>query len=223
MCTIAASIITAVAGGLWQGYTANQQAKAQASQAEANAKIAEQNAQKLDDQAMQAAENNRINEQNKRRQMVNRMARQRVNVAAAGLSATGSALNTLADSQVEMERELATDRYNSGQQVTNIFQRSTDQTNTANMYHQQAKDYRKAGKWAWINAGLSTAFSLAGSLYGAKSAAVQNAGGTGGSVRAGSYSANGSWDVGPAVSLNTTNYRTVGKGFGVDSSGFYGW
>lgn len=207
MCTIAASIITAVAGGIWQGYTANQQAKAQASQAEANARIAEQNAQKLDDQAMQAAENNRINEQNKRRQMANRMARQRVNVAAAGLSPTGSALNTLADSQVEMERELATDRYNSGQQVTNIFQRSTDQTNTANMYHQQAKDYRRAGRWAWINAGLSTAFSLAGTLYGAKSAAVQNASGAASTPTAMPYT------------QNATNYVSQGQGL-TWSSGF---
>ena len=50
MCTLTASIITAVAGGLWQGYTANQQAKAQARQAEQNAQIADQNAQKLQDQ-----------------------------------------------------------------------------------------------------------------------------------------------------------------------------
>lgn len=223
MCTIAASIITAVAGGLWQGYTANQQAKAQASQAETNARIAEQNAQKLDEQAMQAAENSRINEQNERRRKARDLARQRVNIAASGLSATGSALNELADSQYEMEKQYAIDRYNARQKVDSIFQRSTDQTNTADMYHQQAKDYRKAGKWAWINAGLSTAFSLASGLYGAKSAAAQNAGGTGNTVRAGSYSVNGSWDIGPAVSLNTTNYRTVGKGIGVDSSGVYGW
>ena len=59
MCTLTASIITAVAGGLWQGYTANQQAKAQARQAEQNAQIADQNAQKLQEQAEQQAENNR--------------------------------------------------------------------------------------------------------------------------------------------------------------------
>lgn len=218
-----AAIITAVAGGLWQGYTADQQAKAQASQAEKNAKIAEQNAQKLDEQAMQAAENSRINEQNERRRKARNLAWQRVNIAASGLSATGSALNELADSQYEMEKQYALERYNARQKVDNIFQRSTDQTNTANMYHQQAKDYRKAGKWAWINAGLSTAFSLASSLYTPKSAAVQNAGGTGNAVRAGSFSANGSWDIGSAVGLNTTNYRTVGKGIGVDASGIYGW
>ncbi|MBQ8920517.1 MAG: hypothetical protein IJ056_10515 [Acidaminococcaceae bacterium] len=178
MCTIAASIITAVAGGLWQGYTANQQAKAQASQAEANARVAEQNAQKLDEQAQQQAENNRINEENKRRQLAGRIARQQVGIAASGLSATGSALNALSDSQYEMEKELAIDRYNARQQVDNIFQASTDQTNQANMYHQQARDYKKAGKWAWINAGLQTAFSLSSTLYGAKSAAVRSVGGT---------------------------------------------
>lgn len=167
------AIITAIAGGLWQGYAGSQQAKAQARQAETNAQIAEQNAKKLDDQANQAAENNRINAENKRRQMMGRIARQQVGIAASGLTATGSALNALADSKVEMERELATDSYNGRQQVDNILQRSTDQVNQAAQYRQTAKDYRKAGKWAWINAGLSTAFSLAGSLYTPKSAAAQ--------------------------------------------------
>ena len=213
MCTLTASIITAVAGGLWQGYTANQQAKAQARQAEQNAQIADQNAQKLQEQAEQQAENNRINEENKHRQMVGKLARQRVNIAAGGLTATGSALNALSDSQVEMEKELAIDRYNSRQQVDNILQRSTDQVNQANQYKRAAEDYRKAGKWAWINAGVNTAFSLAGTLYGAKSAAVQNAGGTGSAVRAGGYSANGLWDTGIEVGLTTLNYKPSGPSF----------
>lgn len=223
MCTLTASIITAVAGGLWQGYTANQQAKAQARQADQNAQIADQNAQKLQEQAEQQAENNRINEENKHRQMVGKLARQRVNIAASGLTATGSALNALSDSQVEMEKEMAIDRYNSRQQVDNILQRSTDQVNQANQYKRAAEDYRKAGKWAWINAGLNTAFSLAGTLYGAKSAAVQNAGGTGSAVRAGGYSANGVWDTGTSVGLTTLNYKTTGKGVGINTSGIYGW
>ena len=183
MCTIAASIITAVVGGIWQGYTANQQAKAQASQAEANARIAEQNAQKLDDQAMQTAENNRINAENRRRQNAAQLAKQELGIAAAGLSPMGSALNALADSQYEMEKEMAVQGYNDRQQVDNIFQRSTDQTNAADMYHQQAKDYRRAGRWAWANgligAGMNVVTNLAPGLYGAKSAAVQNAGGAG--------------------------------------------
>lgn len=200
MCTLTASIITAVAGGLWQGYTANQQAKAQARQAEQNAQIADQNAQKLQEQAEQQAENNRINEENKHRQMVGKLARQRVNIAAGGLTATGSALNALSDSQVEMEKELAIDRYNSRQQVDNILQRSTDQVNQANQYKRAAEDYRKAGKWAWINAGLNTAFSLAGTLYGAKSAAVQNAGGTASTPTAMPYT------------QKATNYVSQGQG-----------
>lgn len=200
MCTLTASIITAVAGGLWQGYTANQQAKAQARQAEQNAQIADQNAQKLQEQAEQQAENNRINEENKHRQMVGKLARQRVNIAASGLTATGSALNALSDSQVEMEKEMAIDRYNSRQQVDNILQRSTDQVNQANQYKRAAEDYRKAGKWAWINAGLNTAFSLAGTLYGAKSAAVQNAGGTASTPTAMPYT------------QKATNYVSQGQG-----------
>ena len=188
MCTITAAIIGAVAGGLWQGYTASQQAKAQARQAEANARIAEQNAQKLDEQAQQQAENNRINEENKRRQMRGRIARQQAAIGASGLTASGSALTALADSRYNMEQELAIDRYNARQKVDNIFQSSTDQTNQAGVYHQQAKDYKKAAKWAWINAGLSTAFSLSSTLYGAKSAAVtQSGGGAASSVSYGNY------------------------------------
>lgn len=216
MCTIAASIITAVAGGLWQGYTQSQQAKAQARQAEQNAQIADQNALKLQEQAEQQAENNRINEETKRRQMADKKARQRVNIAASGLLATGSAANALADSQVDMEKELAIDRYNARQQVDNIFQRSTDQVNQANQYKQAAKDYRKSAKWAWINAGLSTAFSLAGSLYKPGSAAAQ---GGGSSVRAGSYSANGTWDFGTARGLSTTDYTATGLSIGAGNVG----
>lgn len=200
MCTMTASIITSVLGGLWQGYSQSRQAKAQASQAEANARVAEMNAQKLDDQAQQQAENNRINEENKRRQLAGRLARQRVSIAASGLSATGSAADALAESKVEMEKEMAMDMYNGRQQVDNIFQRSTDQVNVAEQYKQQAKDYRKAGKWAWINAGMQTAFSLASGLYGAKSAAAQSAGGV----------ASTPTDIGYAA--KATNYVSQGQG-----------
>ena len=132
--------------------------------------------------------------------MVGKLARQRVNIAASGLTATGSALNALSDSQVEMEKEMAIDRYNSRQQVDNILQRSTDQVNQANQYKRAAEDYRKAGKWAWINAGLNTAFSLAGTLHGAKSAAVQNAGGAASTPTAMSYT------------QKATNYVSQGQG-----------
>ena len=57
-------------GGYLQGRAARQQANAQAAQAQANADIAYNNAQKLQEQAEKQAQNNEINEENKRRRLL---------------------------------------------------------------------------------------------------------------------------------------------------------
>ena len=159
-------------GGLMQARAQRQQANAQARQAEVNAQIAYQNSEKMQAQAEETAKNNAINQEQKRRQLVKRLGSQQAAVGASGLTMSGSALDLMAESKYEMERELAVDRYNDRQKVDNIFQNSTDYLNQGDIYKQNAKDYRKAGKRAAMNTMLQTAFTLAAGLYSPSSSAA---------------------------------------------------
>lgn len=103
------------------------------------------------------------------------LSQQRANIGASGITASGSAANALADSAYNMETELAIERYNSRQGVENIFQQSTDLVNQRDIYNQNARNYRKAGKRALMNNMLMSGLSLAGSLYSPKSAGKQGA------------------------------------------------
>lgn len=162
-------------GGLMQARAQRQQADAQARQAEVNAQIAYQNAEKLQDQAEETARNNALNQEQKRRQLKKRMGAQQAAVGASGLTMSGTALDLMAESQYEMERELAIDSYNARQKVDNIFQNSTDYLNQGDVYKQNAKDYKKAGKRAAMNTMLQTGFTLAAGLYTPGSSAAQKA------------------------------------------------
>ena len=166
---IAATIGATLLGGFISGRAQQQQYNAAAQQAEVNAQIANQNADKLQAQAEEQSKSNTINEENKRRRMNAMLSQQRANIGASGITASGSAANALADSVYNMETELAIERYNSRQGVENIFQQSTDLVN------QRARNYRKAGKRALMNNMLMSGLSLAGSLYSPKSAGKQGA------------------------------------------------
>lgn len=168
-------------GGYLQGRAAQQQANAQAAQAQANADIAYNNAQKLQEQAETQAQNNAINEENKRRKLLQLQGQQRANIGAAGITASGSALAAMADSQFNQEQELAIERYNGRQKVDNIFQQSTDSVNQGDIYSANARAYKKAGKRAMMNSMLQAGLSVAANLYTAKSigALKTAAGGTG--------------------------------------------
>ena len=133
------------------------------------------NADKLQAQAEEQSKSNTINEENKRRRMNAMLSQQRANIGASGITASGSAANALADSAYNMETELAIERYNSRQGVENIFQQSTDLVNQRDIYNQNARNYRKAGKRALMNNMLMSGLSLAGSLYSPKSAGKQGA------------------------------------------------
>ena len=156
-------------GGYLQGRAARQQANAQAAQAQANADIAYNNAQKLQEQGEQQAQNNEINEENKRRKLLQLQGQQRASVGKAGITMSGSALAAMADSQFNQEQELAFERYNARQQVDNIFQQSTDNVNQGDSYAASARAYRKAGKRAMMNSMLQAGLSVAANLYTAKS------------------------------------------------------
>ena len=173
---VAATIGATLLGGFISGRAQQQQYNAAAQQAEVNAQIANQNADKLQAQAEEQSKSNTINEENKRRRMNAMLSQQRANIGASGITASGSAANALADSAYNMETELAIERYNSRQGVENIFQQSTDLVNQRDIYNQNARNYRKAaGKRALMNNMLMSGLSLAGSLYSPKSAGKQGA------------------------------------------------
>lgn len=166
-------------GGYLQGRAARQQANAQAAQAQANADIAYNNAQKLQEQGEQQAQNNEINEENKRRKLLQLQGQQRASVGKAGITMSGSALAAMADSQFNMEQDLAIERYNGRQKVDNIFQQSTDNVNQGDIYAANAKAYRKAGKRAMMNSMLQAGLSVAANLYSAKSIGALKSGSSG--------------------------------------------
>lgn len=172
---VAATIGATLLGGFITGRAQQQQYNAAAQQAEVNAQIADQNADKLQAQAEEQSKSNTINEENKRRRMNAMLSQQRANIGASGIAASGSAASALADSAYNMETELAIERYNSRQGVENIFQQSTDLVNQRDIYNQNARNYRKAGKRAFMNSMLMSGLSLAGSLYSPKSAGKQGA------------------------------------------------
>ena len=172
---VAATIGATLLGGFISGRAQQQQYNAAAQQAEVNAQIANQNADKLQAQAEEQSKSNTINEENKRRRMNAMLSQQRANIGASGITASGSAANALADIAYNMETELAIERYNSRQGVENIFQQSTDLVNQRDIYNQNARNYRKAGKRALMNNMLMGGLSLADSLYSPKSAGKQGA------------------------------------------------
>lgn len=172
---VAETIGATLLGGFISGRAQQQQYNAAAQQAEVNAQIANQNADKLQAQAEEQSKSNTINEENKRRRMNAMLSQQRANIGASGITASGSAANALADSAYNMETELAIERYNSRQGVENILQQSTDLVNQRDIYNQNARNYRKAGKRALMNNMLMSGLSLASSLYSPKSAGKQGA------------------------------------------------
>lgn len=186
---VAATIGATLLGGFISGRAQQQQYNAAAQQAEVNAQIANQNADKLQAQAEEQSKSNTINEENKRRRMNAMLSQQRANIGASGITASGSAANALADSAYNMETELAIERYNSRQGVGNIFQQSTDLVNQRDIYNQNARNYRKAGsKRALMNNMLMSGLSLAGILYSPKSAGKQGVSSDGsGNISLGGY------------------------------------
>lgn len=184
---VAAVIGATLAGGYLSGRAQQQQANAQAAQYEANARIAYDNAEKLQNQAEQQAQNNAINEENKRRRIRQLQGSNIANVGASGVMASGSVAGALADSAYNSEMDLAIERYNNRRNVDQYFQASTDSVNQGDVYKSNADQYRKAGKRAMMNSMLQSGLSLAGSLYSPKSSAKQADNNVFGSMNSGGF------------------------------------
>jgi hypothetical protein len=180
-------------GGYMQGRAQRQAYEAQARQADQQAQIAYNNAAVLQEQGEQQAQNNAVNEENKRRRILQQRGKNIANVGASGVAMSGSALDFMADSQYNSEMELAIDRWNGRQQVDQYFQNSTDNLNQGDVYKRNASQYRKAGKRAMINSMLQSGLSLAGNLYSPKSVGAQKEAASSGSSTWGSanYNYNG--------------------------------
>lgn len=156
-----AAIALTLASGIWKAKTEYDANKAQARQAQAQADMAYQNAQIKDTQAHEQAQNNALNQEVKRRQMVQKQKELENQVGSSGLVMSGSNLSTLADSHYNMMFDLGIDSYNGRQKVDNIFQQSTDLYNQGDIYAGQAKQYKKAAKMSLIKNAIETGASIA--------------------------------------------------------------
>lgn len=223
MCTMTAAIIGSVVGTMGSAYMQGRAQKeayeAQARQAEANARlqaqqaeVAQQNALRANKNAEEIARTNAENVENERRRMLLREGQQKARIGASGITATGSALNALADTRWDIDKDTAASLYNGQQAVYKMFGQGTDYANQREdykyqqrVYEKNADDYRAAGKRAFDNAmwggALGLATSLSGSLYSSKSAAAQQST-VGGTV----YTGAGNNGLGIAGKIMGTNF-----------------
>lgn len=210
---MAGLIIGTIGAAFLQGRAAREQAEAQARQYEAQAKMqqaeaenAAQNAQRANKEAQEQARVATENTEMRRRQMLLREGQQKAKIGASNITATGSALNALADTRWDIDRDTATQLYNGMQGAYATFGKATDYSNESNKYDYYARQNqanaegaRAAGKRAEMNAWLGGAFNLASNLSGF--------GGGGGN--SGTDAASGSgWENGGNATWTNWNYKT---------------
>lgn len=155
-----------IAGMLYKGYNEQKQYKEQARVADQNAQIAYQNAERLNAQAETNEQNAAINEENKRRKLAAQNAQNITAAAKSGVAMTGSTADVMADNIVAQEQDIAMDRYNARQKTEAILQQGTDAVNQGDVYKQQAKQYRKAGRISMMNTLISTGLQAYGMSSG---------------------------------------------------------
>lgn len=213
---MAGLIIGTLGAAFLQGRAAREQAEAQARQYEAQAAMqqaeaenAAQNAQRANKQAQEEARVATQNTEMRRRQMLLREGQQRAKISASNITATGSALNALADTRWDIDYDTMTQLQNGMQGAYARFGQATDFSNESNKYDYYARQNqanaegaRAAGKRAEMNAWLGGALSLAGNLSGF--------GGGGGSSSGGS----GSTAYGSAVYDPAQSTRGIAGSFG---------
>lgn len=215
---VAGMIIGTLGAAFLQGRAAREQAEAQARQYEAQAAMqqaeaenAAKNAERANKQAQDEARTATQNTEMRRRQMLLREGQQRAKISASNITATGSALNALADTRWDIDYDTMTQLQNGMQGAYARFGQATDISNESNKYDYYARQNqanaegaRAAGKRAEMNAWLGGAFSLAGNLSGL--------GGGGGS--SGSTGASGSTVYGSAVYDPAQSTRGIAGSFG---------
>lgn len=177
---VAGMIIGTLGAAFLQGQAARQQAEAQARQYEAQAAMQQaeaeaqaQNAERANKQAQEEARVATQNTEQRRRQMLLREGQQKAKIGASNITATGSALNALADTRWDIDYDTMTQLQNGMQGAYARFGQATDFSNESNKYDYYARQNqanaegaRAAGKRAEMNAWLGGAFSLASNLSG---------------------------------------------------------
>ena len=177
---MAGLIIGTIGAAFLQGRAAREQAEAQARQYEAQAKMqqaeaenAAQNAEWANKDAQEQARVATENTEMRRRQLLQKEGEQRARIGASNITATGSALNALADTRWDIDYDTMTQLYNNMQGAYSTFGKATDFSNESNKYDYYARQNqanaegaRAAGKRAEMNAWLGGAFSLASNLSG---------------------------------------------------------
>jgi len=191
---MAGLIIGTIGAAFLQGQAARQQAEAQARQAEAQAaqyeaqakmqqaesEAAAKNAERANKEAQEQARVATENTEMRRRQLLQKEGEQKAKIGASNITATGSALNALADTRWDINKETAMQLYNGMQGAYQTFGKATDYSNESNKYdfyarqnqanaggaRASAESARAAGKRAEMNAWLGGAFSLASNLSG---------------------------------------------------------
>lgn len=161
---VAAAVGLTAAMGIWKAKTEYDQNKAAAAQANANAEIAYLNADKKDEQAHEQAQNNALNLELKRRQLMAKENENENNVNASGLTMSGSNAQVLADNHYNMMFDMGLDAYNGRQKVDNIFEQATEFMNQGDQYKAQAKQYKKAARNSIIKNAIETGASI-GMIY----------------------------------------------------------
>jgi hypothetical protein len=141
------SLGSQIAGGVATAAGQRQAYGGAANVAEYNQKVFEQNAQLIEAAAKQTKETN----QRRKRAFLSDM---KANVYARGLKLEGSPLLLLAESAAELELDIQNEEFNS------LIDASRARSQ-ASIYGVEADNYRRAGRTAVRNTGISTAFKIA--------------------------------------------------------------
>ena len=175
---VAGMIIGTLGAAFLQGQAAREQAEAQAAQYEAQAKMqqaeaenAAKNAERANKEAQEQARVATENTEMRRRQLLRKEGEQRAKIGASNITATGSALNAMADTRWDIDYDTMAQLYNNMQGAYSTFGKATDYSNESNKYDYYARQNRAnaegaraAGKRAEMNAWLGGAFGLASNL-----------------------------------------------------------
>jgi len=161
---VAAAVGLTLAAGIWKAKTEYDANKAAARQAEANARIADLNADKEQNRAYEIAKENNFNEEVRRRQAAARDAADINSVGASGLSLSGSNALVAADNHYNRMLDISIESYNQNKNVQNAFESSTNFVNQRDQYNRQAEQYKKAAKNSLIKNAIETGVSI-GMMY----------------------------------------------------------
>lgn len=146
MCTVVATVLGAL-GSVMQGVAANNAAKAEASAAEQNARIA-------DLQATEAVKGSSKEEMKLRRQMQMLQGRQRAVAAASGLNSDAGSMADIQDASMrEGEQDVSVLRMNAARESWGYQVQGTN-------YRNKASAARAAGKNAMLGGFLGAGGSL---------------------------------------------------------------